>query len=449
MASKNYEIDMTNGPLLGKLLKFALPLVCSGVLQLLFNAADIVVVGRWSSEQALAAVGSTSSLINLLVNVFVGLSVGTSVQVARHFGAKADRDVGETVHTAIALSLICGVFLIFFGFFLSRPLLALMGTPDDVLGMATTYMRIYFAGMPVVMLYNFGSAVLRAVGDTRRPLYFLLLAGALNVVMNLFFVIVCGMDVDGVALATVLSQCVSAGLILRSLMCSQGSYRLELKRLRIYRTKFFAILRTGLPAGVQGALFSVSNVLIQSSINSFGSVVMAGNAAAANLEGFVYTAMNAFHHAALSFTSQNLGAKQYKRLNRVLGLCLASVVVLGLVAGNAVRLAGPLLLGIYTTEADVIGYGMIRLRYVVAVEFLCGTMDTMVGAIRGLGYSVMPMIVSILGACGLRILWVYTVFAADPSLEVLYLSYPVSWAATTLTHLVCYLTVRRKMPAQA
>lgn len=448
MASKNYEIDMTNGPLLGKILKFALPLMCSGVLQLLFNAADIVVVGRWASEQALAAVGSTSSLINLLVNVFVGLSVGTSVQVARHFGAKADRDVGETVHTAIALSLICGVFLIFFGFFLSGPLLSLMGTPDDVLGMATTYMRIYFAGMPVVMLYNFGSAVLRAVGDTRRPLYFLLLAGALNVVMNLFFVIVCGMDVDGVALATVLSQCVSAGLILRSLMQSQGSYRLELKRLRIYRTKFFAILRTGLPAGVQGALFSVSNVLIQSSVNSFGSVVMAGNAAAANLEGFVYTAMNAFHHAALSFTSQNLGAKKYERLNRVLGLCLASVVVLGLVAGNSVRLAGPLLLGIYTMEADVVGYGMIRLRYVVAMEFLCGTMDTMVGAIRGLGYSVMPMIVSILGACGLRILWVYTVFAADPTLEVLYLSYPVSWAATALTHVICYLTVRRKMPAK-
>ncbi len=449
MASKSYEIDMCNGPLLGKILKFALPLMLSGVLQLLFNAADIVVVGRWSSEQALAAVGSTSSLVNLLVNVFIGLSVGTSVQVARHFGAQSARDVRETVHTAITLSLVSGVVLIFIGFFLSRPMLELMDTPDDVLDMATTYMRIYFAGMPVVMLYNFGSAVLRAVGDTRRPLYFLMLAGALNVVMNLFFVIVCGMDVDGVALATVLSQCVSAGLIVRSLMRSQGSYRLELKALRIYRNKLFAILRTGLPAGIQGALFSVSNVLIQSSVNSFGSVVMAGNAAAANLEGFVYTAMNSFHHAALSFTSQNLGAKKYDRLGRVLLLCQGSVIVLGLVAGNAVLLLGGPLLSIYTTEAEVVGYGMIRLRYVVAQEFLCGCMDTMVGSLRGLGYSVMPMIVSILGACGLRILWVYTVFALDPTLEVLYLSYPVSWTATALTHLVCYLVVRRKVIPRA
>ncbi|WP_434311855.1 MATE family efflux transporter [Hominifimenecus sp. rT4P-3] len=440
---------MCNGPLLGKILRFALPLMLSGVLQLLFNAADIVVVGQYAGQQALAAVGSTSSLINLLINVFIGLSVGACVQVARFFGAKSDRDISETVHTAIALSLVCGVFLVFFGFFLSKPLLSLMGTPDDVLDMATLYMRIYFAGMPVIMLYNFGSAVLRAVGDTKRPLYFLVMAGVVNVLLNLFFVIVCGMDVDGVALATVLAQCISAGLIVYTLMRTEGSYQLYLKKLKIHKTKFLGILRTGLPAGVQGALFSISNVLIQSSINSFGSVVMAGSTAAANIEGFIYTAMNSFHHAALSFTSQNMGAKKYDRMGRALGICLVSVAILGLVAGNSAVLAGNFLIGIYSPEADVISYGVLRLRHVVPLYCICGMMDTMVGAIRGMGFSVMPMIVSTIGACGLRILWIYTIFAAYPTLEVLFLSYPVSWTATTLVHIACYLYVRKKvLPAR-
>ena len=450
MAKKSYEIDMCSGPLFGKILRFTLPLMLSGVLQLLFNAADIVVVGQYAGKQALAAVGSTSSLINLLINIFIGLSVGACVQVARYYGAKSDRDISETVHTAITLSLICGVFLVFFGFFLSKPLLSLMGTPDDVLDMATLYMRIYFAGMPVIMLYNFGSAVLRAVGDTKRPLYFLMTAGVVNVVLNLFFVIVCKMDVDGVALATVLAQCISAGLILHSLIHTDSSYQLHLKELRIHKTKFLGILRTGLPAGVQGALFAISNVLIQSSINSFGSVVMAGNTAASNIESFVYTAMNSYHHAALSFTSQNMGAKKYDRMGRSLLICLASVTVLGFVAGNLVLLGGNFLVGIYSPDPEVISYGVLRLHALIRVYFICGLRDTMVGSIRGMGFSVMPMIVSTIGACGLRILWIYTIFAAYPTLEILYLSYPVSWIATTLVHMLCYFYVRKKvLPAKA
>lgn len=450
MAKKSYEIDMCSGPLFGKILRFTLPLMLSGVLQLLFNAADIVVVGQYAGKQALAAVGSTSSLINLLINIFIGLSVGACVQVARYYGAKSDRDISETVHTAITLSLICGVFLVFFGFFLSKPLLSLMGTPDDVLDMATLYMRIYFAGMPVIMLYNFGSAVLRAVGDTKRPLYFLMTAGVVNVVLNLFFVIVCKMDVDGVALATVLAQCISAGLILHSLIHTDSSYQLHLKELRIHKTKFLGILRTGLPAGVQGALFAISNVLIQSSINSFGSVVMAGNTAASNIESFVYTAMNSYHHAALSFTSQNMGAKKYDRMGRSLLICLASVTVLGFVAGNLVLLGGNFLVGIYSPDPEVISYGVLRLHALIRVYFICGLMDTMVGSIRGMGFSVMPMIVSTIGACGLRILWIYTIFAAYPTLEILYLSYPVSWIATTLVHMLCYFYVRKKvLPTKA
>ncbi len=448
MAKRSYEIDMCRGPLLGKILVFALPLMLSGILQLLFNAADIVVVGRFAGSQALAAVGSTGALINLIINVFIGLSIGTNVLVARYYGAGEREQVRQAVHTSVLLSIVCGLVLVVVGLALSRPLLELMGTPDDVIDMSVTYMRIFFCGMPVLMLYNFGAAILRSVGDTKRPLYFLVVAGTVNVLLNLFFVIVLGMDVDGVALATVLSQAISAGLILLCLVRMEGPCHLELKQLRIYKDKMWQIVRVGLPAGLQGCIFSISNVLIQSSVNSFGSVAMAGNTAASNIEGFVYTGMNAIYQTSLSFTSQNMGAGQHKRVGKVLKLCLLLVSGVGLALGLTAVFFGNSLLGIYSSDPQVIQYGMMRMRIIASLYFLCGVMDVLAGSMRGMGYSLLPMIVSLTGACGLRVLWIFTIFAANRTLVTLYISYPISWFITAAAHLFCYWWVRRKMPRE-
>ena len=445
---KSYEIDMCDGPLLSKILLFSVPLMMSGILQLLFNAADIIVVGRFAGSSALAAVGSTSSLINLLINVFVGLSVGVNVLVAKYYGGQREKDMSETVHTAVLTSLLSGLFLVILGGIAARPLLHLMGTPDDVLDQAVLYMRIYFLGMPVLMVYNFGAAILRAIGDTRRPLYFLFMAGVVNVALNLFFVIGLGMGVDGVGWATVISEHVSALLVLKSLMEAPGALKLNLKELRIHPKKLKRIVKIGLPAGMQGATFSISNVLIQSSVNSFGSIAMAGNTASANIEGFVYTAMNAVYQTNLSFTSQNLGGRKYSRINRIMYICLAVVTVVGITLGITAVLAGDLLLGIYSSDAQVLRYGMLRLEIICGTYFLCGIMDCMVGSLRGLGYSVIPMFVSLTGACGFRVLWVFTVFAAYRSLDVLYLSYPVSWAITAIAHMITFRKIRRKIPRQ-
>lgn len=442
---KNYEIDMCHGPLFGKILLFSVPLMLSGILQLLFNAADVVVVGRFAGSQSLAAVGSTSSLINMLTNIFIGLSVGTNVLIAHYYGAGQEKEVSDTVHTSVLLSVICGIILTVLGVVLAKPLLELMGTPEDVLDKAALYMRIYFIGMPVMLLYNFGSSILRAIGDTKRPLYYLTAAGVVNIALNLFFVITLQMDVAGVALATILSQCISAGCIVVCLMKTGGSFQLIPRQLRIHKGKLLRIIRIGLPAGMQGAIFSVSNVLIQSSVNSFGSLVMAGNTAASNIEGFVYTAMNAMHQTAVSFTGQNLGGKQFNRINKVLFQCLIIVAVVGLVFGNGAAYFGRHILRLYSSDGEVIEYGMIRLSIICTFYCLCGMMDTMVGAIRGLGYSVMPMVVSLIGACGLRVLWVMTVFQWERTLLCLYISYPVSWAITFLTHAVCYAVVRKRM----
>lgn len=445
---KSYEIDMCDGPLLSKILLFSVPLMMSGILQLLFNAADIIVVGRFAGSSALAAVGSTSSLINLLINVFVGLSVGVNVLVAKYYGGQREKDMSETVHTAVLTSLLSGLFLVILGGIAARPLLHLMGTPDDVLDQAVLYMRIYFLGMPVLMVYNFGAAILRAIGDTRRPLYFLFMAGVVNVALNLFFVIGLGMGVDGVGWATVISEHVSSLLVLKSLMEAPGALKLNLKELRIHPKKLKRIVKIGLPAGMQGAIFSISNVLIQSSVNSFGSIAMAGNTASANIEGFVYTAMNAVYQTNLSFTSQNLGGRKYSRINRIMYICLAVVTVVGITLGITAVLAGDLLLGIYSSDAQVLRYGMLRLEIICGTYFLCGIMDCMVGSLRGLGYSVIPMFVSLTGACGFRVLWVFTVFAAYRSLDVLYLSYPVSWAITAIAHMITFRKIRRKIPRQ-
>ncbi len=444
---KKYEIDMCSGSVLGKMLLFALPLMLSSLLQLLFNAADIIVVGRFAGDNSLAAVGSNSSLINLMTNFFMGLSVGANVLTAGYFGARQKKDLVETVHTAMLLSIYSGLILTIVGVAGARQLLILMKTPDEVLPLAVLYLRLYFLGMTAMMLYNFGSAIMRAVGDTRRPLYYLAIAGVINVVLNLIFVIVLRMDVAGVAIATVVSQCISAFLIIRCMMGMKDSVALTLSGLHIYRDKFKRILAIGLPASFQGMLFSFSNVIIQSSVNSFGAVTVAGNSAAANIEGFVYVAMNAFHQAAISFTSQNIGAAKYGRVNRIAYTSQLCVIVVGTLLGNVAVLFGRPLLGLYTTSAAVVDAGMIRLGIICRLYALCGMMDVMVGILRGLGYSVMPMIVSLIGACGLRLIWIFTFFQMEMfhTIQSLYITYPVSWFITFATHVVCFIVVRRKL----
>lgn len=442
---KSYEIDMCNGPLFGKILIFTLPLMLSGILQLLFNAADVVVVGRFAGSEALAAVGSTGSITNLLVNLFIGLSVGVNVLVARYYGGGKEKEVGETVHTAVIISVIGGILLAILGVILAKPCLTLMDTPADVIDLSVLYMRIYFLGMPVMLLFNFCSAVLRAIGDTRRPLRYLMIAGVINVCLNLCFVIKFHMGVAGVALATVISQCVSTILIVRCLMISEGCFKLSMKKLHMNWDKFIKIARIGLPAGIQSSLFSISNVLIQSSVNSFGSIAMAGNTAGSNVEGFVYTAMNAVHQTAVSFTGQNFGGRKYDRINKILLECFLFVTVIGLVMGNGIYLFGEHILSLYSSDAEVIAYGMQRLKYICCLYCLCGIMEVMVGCIRGMGYAVMPMIVSLLGACVFRIIWIYTVFQWDRTLNTLYVSYPISWALTALVHFICFLVVKKRL----
>lgn len=444
---KKYEMDMCSGSILKKMLMFTLPLMLSSILQLLFNAADIVVVGRFAGDNSLAAVGSTTALINLLTNLFVGLSIGANVTAARNYGGKREDALSRTVHTAVTISIISGVILTVIGVVGTKEMLRLMSTPDEIIDLAADYLRIYFAGITATTIYNFGSALLRAIGDTKRPLYYLLAAGAVNVVLNLLFVIVFKMDVSGVALATIISESLSAFLVIRCLMRETGAIKLELKKLRVHKAELISIIRIGLPAGFQGIVFALSNVVIQSSVNLFGNIVVAGNSAAANIEGFVYMAMNSFYQATLSFMSQNFGAGQYKRLNKILACGELCVVAVGLVLGNAAVLFGNQLLSIYSDSPEVIAAGMVRLHYISKVYFLCGIMDVLVGALRGIGYSVLPMVVSLLGACGLRLLWIATVFQIPQfhKVEVVYLSYAITWIITAGVHFLCYIIVRKKV----
>ena len=444
-ARKSYEIDMCNGPLFGKILLFTLPLMLSGILQLLFNAADVVVVGQFAGNEALAAVGSTGALTNLLVNLFIGLSVGANVLVARYYGARQEEEVSRTVHTAVLISVIGGIFLAAIGIAAARPLLIMMDTPKNVIEHSVLYMRIFFLGMPVMLLFNFGSAILRAIGDTRRPLFYLSIAGVINVILNLGFVILFHMGVAGVAMATVISQCISATLIVRCLMRSEGCFQLQLEKLHMDWDKFSKIAAIGLPAGIQGSLFSISNVLIQSSVNSFGSVAMAGNTAGSNVEGFVYTAMNSVHQTAVSFTGQNLGGKRYDRINKILIECLLFVTAIGLIMGNGAVFFGKQILSLYSSDPADISYGLQRITIICTTYFICGIMDVLVGSIRGLGYAVMPMIVSLLGACALRVVWIYTIFQWNRTLRTLYISYPVTWTVTALAHIICFMVVRKKL----
>lgn len=447
--NRSNDIDMLHGPMVGKILLFSIPLMLSSVLQLLFNAADVIVVGRFAGNESLAAVGSTGPVVNLLVNLFVGLSVGANVVTARFIGANNQKKTSQTVHTAILLSLIAGIFLVGIGLLFSRQILELMGSPEDVISLSTLYLRIYFLGMPALMIYNFGSALLRAQGDTKRPLIYLAISGFINIVINLFTVIVLHMGVSGVAIATTISQYISGFLVFRCLIKEKGILHLDIKKLRIHKSSLKDILFVGLPAGFQGIVFSLSNVVIQSTINSFGSVVMAGNAAAGNIEGFVYVAMNAFHQTSTTFCSQNYGAGNLKRVDKSLTYCLIICALVGILFGNAALFFGKPLLSIYSQSNEVIEAGLVRMRYICRLYAFCGVMDVFVGALRGIGYSVAPMIVSLIGACGLRLLWIAFIFPFNPTQEMLFVSYPITWFITGLVHFICYIILRKKVAKKA
>ena len=445
--TKSYQIDMTNGSIIGKLVRFSVPLIFSGILQLLFNAADVIVVGKFAGDNSLAAVGSTGSLINLLVNLFVGLSVGTNVVAANYFGAGKKKEVSETVHTAILISVYSGIFLTVVGVIGAKELLKLMQSPPEVLDKATLYLKIYFGGITATMVYNFGASLLRAKGDTKRPLYFLLFAGIVNVVLNLIFVIFLHMDVAGVALATVISQVISAFLVVFSLMKEEDEFKLDITKLKINRDILFHIIKIGVPAGFQGIMFSFSNVIIQSSVNSFGAITVAGNSAASNLEGFVYVAMNGFSQGTLTFTSQNVGASKYQRVKKVVIYSEVLVMIIGLVLGNLMYAFGRPLLAIYTDNPLVLEAGMERFSIICTLYFLCGMMDVAANAIRGLGHSLLPMFVTVIGVCGLRLLYIGTVFVIPRfhNCISLFVSYPISWSVTFIAHIICFLLLLSKV----
>lgn len=446
-AVKNKNVDMCNGSLFKSLVRFAVPLLLSGVLQLFFNAADVVVVGKFAGDESLAAVGATTTLINLLTNLFIGLSVGANVLVANYYGARQEKDVHETVHTSMTISVFSGIFLTALGFVAAPFLLSLMQTPADVIDLSVIYLRTYFTGMPAVMVYNFGSAILRAAGDTKRALYILLSSGVVNVLFNLVFVIMFHWGVFGVGLATVISQYMSALFIVLCLVKEKTSIKLELKKLRIYKKKLSRILQIGIPAGFQGMMFSLSNVVIQSSINGFGKVIVAASAASVSVEGFAFTSMNAFHQAAVSFTSQNIGARKFDRISKILYISLFYVIVVGVFFACLFLGFGKNLIGFYTTSPEVITEGVKRLTIIAGSYFLCGMMDVTSGSLRGMGYSFTPMIVSLVGVCLFRVVWVATVFQIDRfhTIETIYYSYPITWIITFAAHLVTFLIAKHRL----
>lgn len=444
MKKNKYEIDMCNGSIMDKLISFSLPLMLSSILQLMFNAVDIIVVGRFSGSQALAAVGSTTALINIFTNLFIGVSLGANVLSARYYAAGKDKEMSEAVHTAITLALISGIFMVFVGLGASRFALELMDTPADVINQSALYMKIYFVGMPFFMLYNYGAAILRAVGDTKRPLVFLAIAGLANVFLDLLLVIVIPLGVAGVAIGTVSSQMVSCILVLRCLYKTDSSYQLRFSKLSIKSVYLVRIFQVGIPAGIQSTVINFSNAMLQSSVNSFGSTAMAGYTAANNILGFLYVSVNAVTQACMSFTSQNFSVGKYKRITRVLLDCIILSTSVALVLGVGAYVFGSQLLGIYTSDADVIKCGLEILSITTVPYFLCGIMDLLPGSLRGMGHSTIPMILSVIGTVGTRALWIYVFFPQHRSLYFLFISYPGSWAATILMQAVCYYFVKKK-----
>jgi len=449
MALRNQEMDMVNGPLFSKIVIFALPILAMNLLQLLFNAADMIVVGRFSGSEALAAVGATGPLINLIVNLFMGLSVGTSVIVAQDYGAGDARVVSRSVHTSIMLSIITGIFVTLIGLFLCKPMLEMMGTPDDILDLSITYLRIYFYGVPASMVYNFGAAILRAVGDSRRPMNYLTISGIVNVFLNLLFVVVLKMNVAGVAWATVISQYLTLFLIINCLCKTDRSIRLIPKQIRLDRQKLVDVIRIGLPAGLQNLLFSISNVLIQSAVNSFGSTMVAASSASGNVEGFIGTTMNAYYNAAITFTGQNMGAKKYDRIDTIAKICAILILATWLILGGILWFTGEFWLSFYTKDPQVIDLGMLRLKVIVIAYFTCGFMNVFPGLTRGMGYSVLPMLCTLVGACVMRIIWLATVFKWYPNVIGLFACYPVTWALAGVGQVASFFYARHQVRKRA
>ena len=440
-----FEIDMCNGSIMDKLISFSLPLMVSGILQLAFNAVDIIVVGRFSGSQALAAVGSTTALINVFTNLFIGISLGANVLAARLNAARKDREMSETLHTSITLALISGNMMAVIGVLLAKWALEIMGTPDDVIGQSALYMRIYFMGMPFFMLYNYGAAILRAIGDTKRPLIFLIISGIANAALNMTLVILFHMGVAGVAIGTIISQLISCVLVLTCLYRSEGSYQLRFSKLKINGAYMEQIFQVGVPAGIQSTVINLSNALLQSSVNSFGSIAMAGYTAANNILGFLYMSVNSITQACMSFTSQNYGVGKLKRMDKVLRDCAILSISIAAVLGGLAYSFGPQILTVYTSDPKVINCGMEILAYTSITYFLCGIMDLFPGALRGMGYSAVPMVLSVIGTVGTRIVWVFGIFPNHRSLSVLFVSYPVSWIITIVLQVVCFYFVRKRV----
>lgn len=436
---------MCNGSIMDKLISFSLPLMVSGILQLAFNAVDIIVVGRFSGSQALAAVGSTTALINVFANLFIGISLGANVLAARFYAAGKDREMSETVHTSITLALISGIMMAVIGVLLAKWALEIMGTPDDVIGQSALYMRIYFMGMPFFMLYNYGAAILRAIGDTKRPLIFLIISGIANAALNMILVILFHMGVAGVAIGTIISQLISCVLVLTCLYRSEGSYQLRFSKLKINGAYMEQIFQVGVPAGIQSTVINLSNALLQSSVNSFGSIAMAGYTAANNMLGFLYMSVNSITQACMSFTSQNYGVGKLKRMDKVLRDCVILSISIAAVLGGLAYCFGPQILTVYTSDPKVINCGMEILAYTSITYFLCGIMDLFPGALRGMGYSAVPMVLSVIGTVGTRIVWVFGIFPNHRSLSVLFVSYPVSWILTIVLQVMCFYFVRKRV----
>ncbi len=442
---KRYSLDMTQGPFLKKILVFSIPLMLTGLLQLAYNSADVIVVGRFVGKEALAAVGSTGSLVNLFLNVFLGLSMGAGVMTARHIGERDEKTVHECVHTAMLMSVICGIFIGAVGFFASSKMLKLMGVPDDVIELASLYLKIYFLGSPGLLVYNFGASIVRSTGDTKRPLYILTFAGAVNVILNLILVVFFHMGVSGVAIATIVSQYLSAIFIVIYLLRMPNACKLIFKELRIHKEELKSIVRLGLPAGIQNSLFSVSNVIIQSTVNSFGSVAMAGIAAGSNFDSYVYTCTNAVAQTTMNFTSQNMGAKKYSNIGKVYRYCLIITVVIGISMGSLGCLFGNQIVALFSDDPEVIAIGADRLLLIMPFYFFCSLMDVAASQIRGMGKSFEPMIVSLLGACGIRLFWIYFILPLNHTLTFLYWAYPVSWSVTFFVQFALYFILTHQM----
>ncbi len=442
---KKNSIDMTNGPMLGNIIKFVIPLILGNMLQLLYNAADLIVVGRFAGSNATAAVGATGSINTLFVNLCIGLSIGASVIVSRRIGAKDDVGTHRGVHTAMGLGAVSGLVGMVLGILFSKPLLVLFGTPaGEVLDGATLYMRIFFIGLPASMVYNFGAAIMRAAGDTKRPLYILSASGIVNVILNLVFVIAFHMGVAGVAIATSVANYISSIAVIVCLSRTHEVYRLNIKKIRFYKAELVETLKIGVPASIQSSVFSIANMVIQGAINSFGAEAMAGSAAASNIEGFTYTAMNAFYQAALTSVSQNYGAKNEKRIYKTMWICVASVVVVGFSIGLITTIFATPLLRIYITDSkEAIDFGTIKIYYLGLPYFLCGIMEVLAGALRGIGHSNMGMVNSIIGACGLRILWVQFMLPLSHTPQNLFVCWPISWIAVIIAHIICFMVVRK------